>query len=116
VPACSPDGSTTGDDPSVKEATGAPLEERNLWIAAISNEWDSKDAKGKRMPADVAEAAPSSTHIVLKIRRYPDGMAGRFKARIVAGGNHQVYGYDYTATHAPVVDFTLLRVVLYIAL
>jgi hypothetical protein len=38
VPACSPDGSTTGDDPSVKEATGAPLEERNLWIAAISNE------------------------------------------------------------------------------
>jgi Reverse transcriptase (RNA-dependent DNA polymerase) len=107
---------TTSDDPSVKEATGASLEERELWIAAISNECDSKDAKGARMPADTAEAAPPPTHIILRVKRYPDGMAGRFKARIVAGGDHQVYGYDYTATHAPVVDFTLLRVVLYIAL
>jgi hypothetical protein len=60
------------------------------------------------MTADVVEAAPLPTHIILKIKRYPDGVAGRFKARIVAGGDHQVY--------ASVVDFTLLRVVLYIAL
>jgi hypothetical protein len=31
---------TTSDDPSVKAATGASLEERDLWIAAISNECD----------------------------------------------------------------------------
>jgi Reverse transcriptase (RNA-dependent DNA polymerase) len=68
------------------------------------------------MTADVAEAAPLPTYIVLESKRYPDGMAGRFKARIVASRNHHVYDYDYTATHAPVVDFTLLRVVLYIAL
>jgi hypothetical protein len=60
------------------------------------------------MPVDVAEGAPLPTHIVLRIKHYPDGVAGRFKTRIVAGGNHQVY--------ASVVDFTLLRVVLYIAL
>jgi Reverse transcriptase (RNA-dependent DNA polymerase) len=107
---------TTSDDPSVKEATGASLEERDWRLEAISNECDSKDAKGTRMPADVAEGAPSPTHIVLRVKRYPDGMAGRFKARIVASRNHQVYDYDYTATHAPVVDFTLLRVVLYISL
>jgi Reverse transcriptase (RNA-dependent DNA polymerase) len=107
---------TPSDDPSVKEATGASLEGRDLWIAAISNEYDSKDSQGTRMPVDVAEAAPSPTHIVLRIKRYPDGVAGRFKARIFASRNHQVYDYDYTATHAPVVDFTLLRVVLYIAL
>jgi Reverse transcriptase (RNA-dependent DNA polymerase) len=68
------------------------------------------------MPADVAEGAPLPTHIVLRIKRYPDGMADRFKARIVAGGNHHVYGYDHTANDAPVVDFALVRVVLYIAL
>jgi hypothetical protein len=68
------------------------------------------------MPVDVAEAAPLPTHIVLKIKRHPDGVAGRFKARIVAGGDHQVYGYDHTANDAPVVDFALLRVVLCIAL
>jgi hypothetical protein len=107
---------TTSDDPSVKEATGASLEERDWRLEAISNECDSKDAKGTRMPADVAEGAPSPTHIVLRIKRYPDGMADRFKARIVAGGNHHVYGYDHTANDAPVVDFALVRVVLYIAL
>jgi Reverse transcriptase (RNA-dependent DNA polymerase) len=107
---------TTSDDPSVKEATGASLEGRDLWIAAISNEYDSKDSQGTRMPVDVAEGAPSPTHIVLRVKRYPDGVAGRFKARIFASRNHQVYDYDYTVTHAPVVDFTLLRVVLYIAL
>jgi hypothetical protein len=107
---------TTSDDPSVKAATGASPEERGWRLEAMLNEYNSKDAKGTRMPVDVAETAPSPTHIVLRVKRYPDGVAGRFKARIVAGGNHQVYGYDYTATHAPVVDFTLLRVVLYIAL
>jgi hypothetical protein len=68
------------------------------------------------MTADVAEATPSPTHIVLRVKRYPDGMADRFKARIVASGNYHVYDYDYTATYAPAVDFALLRVVLYIAL
>jgi Reverse transcriptase (RNA-dependent DNA polymerase) len=107
---------TTSDDPSVKEATGASLEERDWRLEATLNEYNSKDAKGTRMPVDVAETAPSPTHIVLRIKRYPDGMADRFKTRIVAGGNHQVYGYDYAETYAPVVNFTLLRVVLYIAL
>jgi hypothetical protein len=107
---------TTSDDPSVKEATGASLEERDWRLEAMLNEYNSKDAKGTRMPADVAEGAPSPTHIVLRIKRHPDGVAGRFKARIVASRNHHVYDYNYTATHAPIVDFTLLRVVLYIAL
>jgi hypothetical protein len=35
---------TTSDDPPVKAATDASLEERDLWIAAISNEYDSKDS------------------------------------------------------------------------
>jgi hypothetical protein len=107
---------TTSDDSSVKEATGASLEERDLRLEAMLNECNSKDAKGTRMPAVVAETAPSPTHIILKIKRYPDGVADQFKARIVASRNHHVYDYDYTAAYAPVIDFTLLRVVLYIAL
>jgi hypothetical protein len=39
---------TPSDDPSVKEATGASLEGRDLWIAAISNEYDFVDAKVTR--------------------------------------------------------------------
>ena len=40
----------------------------------------------------------------------------RFKARIVAGGNHQVYGDNYKETYAPVVSFTMVRIFLYLAL
>jgi hypothetical protein len=68
---------TTSDDPSVKVATGASLEERDWRLEAMLNEYNSKDAKGTRMTADVAEAAPSPTHIVLRVKRYPDGVAGR---------------------------------------
>jgi alpha-acetolactate decarboxylase len=34
---------------------------------------------------------------------------------IVAGGNHQQFGQDYFETYAPVVDFAIVRVLLYVA-
>lgn len=40
----------------------------------------------------------------------------RFKARVVAGGNRQQYGVDYFKSHAPVVDFTIVRVFLNLVL
>lgn len=43
------------------------------------------------------------------------GLTSRFKARLTAMGNRQVYGEDYWATYAPCVSFTLVRVFLSIA-
>jgi hypothetical protein len=39
---------TTSDDPSVKEVTGASLEERDWRLEAMLNECDFIDAKGTR--------------------------------------------------------------------
>ncbi len=53
------------------------------------------------------------TNVVLKVKRNSNGTVERFKARIVAGGNHQTYGHDYIETYAPVVSFTLVLLFLY---
>ena len=45
------------------------------------------------------------THVILKIKRNEHGQAVRFKARIVAGGNHQVQGKDVHGVYAPVIDY-----------
>jgi hypothetical protein len=55
------------------------------------------------------------THVIVKVKLNADGSVERFKARIVAGGNHQQFGQDYFETNAPVVDFAIVRVLLYIA-
>jgi Reverse transcriptase (RNA-dependent DNA polymerase) len=56
-----------------------------------------------------------SRHIILKIKRNADGSVERFKARIVAGGNNQQFVQDNFETYAPVADFAIVRVFLYIA-
>ena len=53
---------------------------------------------------------------ILKIKRKADGSVERFKARCVAGGNHQTYGENYIETYAPVVSFTLVRIFLHLTL
>lgn len=54
--------------------------------------------------------------MVLNVKRRANGEIDRFKARMVAGGNHQTYGVDYLDTYAPVASFTLVRIFLYLVL
>lgn len=87
------------------EAMNATLEERNFWREAIKEEFQSLEEKSTWKPDSNSESQPLPTHVVLKIKRNADGSVERFKARIVAGGNFQVYGLNYLETYAPVVDF-----------
>ena len=107
---------TTGDEPTLQEAVNATPEEREKWLHAIDEELSSLHSKNTWVVDDQPPAQPLPTHIVLKIKRKSDGSIERFKARIVAGGNHQKFGEDYSNTYAPVVSFSLVRVFLYIAL
>jgi hypothetical protein len=43
--------------------------------------------------SQVPEASPPD-HVIFKVKRNADGSVERFKARIVAGGNHQQFGQD----------------------
>ena len=47
-----------------------------------------------------------------KIKRYPDGLIKKFKARFCARGDMQVEGIDFFETYAPVMQWTTVRLML----
>lgn len=103
---------TTGDDPTLTDAMRSSPEEREAWLNAIDEEWKSIKENGTWIEDDEPQGVPLPTHVVLNIKRNSERQVDRFKARIVAGGNHQTYGVDYIETYAPVIDFSLVRMFL----
>jgi len=49
---------------------------------------------------------------VFKLKRFPDGLIKKFKARFCARGDQQVEGVDFFETYAPVVQWTTIRLML----
>ena len=47
-----------------------------------------------------------------KCKRCPDGLIKKFKARFCARGDQQIKGVDFFETHAPVVMWTTIRLML----
>ena len=47
-----------------------------------------------------------------KIKRYPDALIKKFKARFCARGDQQIEGVDFFETYAPVVQWTTVRLML----
>ena len=50
-----------------------------------------------------------------KLKRYPDGLAKKFKARFCVRGDKQIEGVDYFQTWAPVVQWTTVRSMMILA-
>ena len=86
---------STSDEPTLREALHSTPVERDLWVQAMEEEIKTLNHMGTWEPVDHAERTPLPTHVVLKVKRNADNTVERFRSRIVAGGNHQVYGYDY---------------------
>ncbi|DBA02790.1 TPA: hypothetical protein N0F65_006580, partial [Lagenidium giganteum] len=93
---------------SVREAMDSPF--RQQWIDAIRAELDALVENGTW---EVVEQPASSNVVdckwVLKIKYDSAGEIGRFKARLVARGFSQKYGVDYSATFAPVIRMSSVR-------
>ncbi len=47
-----------------------------------------------------------------KIKRFPDGSVKKFKARFCARGDRQKEGIDFFETWAPVVQWSIIRIVM----
>jgi Reverse transcriptase (RNA-dependent DNA polymerase) len=107
---------TTSDEPTLREAMNACPHEQGLWLQAIQDEFDALDTKGTWVSDNNSRTYALPTHVVLKVKLDSERMVERWKALIVAGGNHQQYGKDYFETYAPVVDFAIVRVLLHIAM
>ena len=43
-----------------------------------------------------------------KLKRYPDGVVKKFKARFCARGDQQLEGVDFFQTYAPVVQWMMV--------
>ena len=50
-----------------------------------------------------------------KIKRYPDGLIKKFKARFCVRGDRQEHGVNYWETWLPVVQWSTIRTVMIIA-
>ncbi len=87
------------------------------WTAAIKSEIDSLIANGtfETAPdATVGDRKVLSTRWVFTRKHEPDGSI-RFKARLVARGDHQRAGLDYNQVYSPVVNATTLRALIAVA-
>jgi Reverse transcriptase (RNA-dependent DNA polymerase) len=71
-------------------------------------------AKGTWEDVDVATCSPLPTHPVLQTKRTMKGEFERCKTRIVAGGDHQKYGVIYIDTYPPFIEWTIVRLFLYL--
>lgn len=88
--------------------------DRNEWQKTMQSEYDSL-LKNQRW---ILVEKPKNQRVidnkcVYKIKRHPNGMIERYKARVVARGFTQEYGIDYEETCSPVVRFTSIRTMLF---
>jgi hypothetical protein len=89
---------TTIDSPTLKDALSSNPIEQELWQQSIAEEMESLQEKGTWEDVDMATCPHYYTHPVLQIKRTVNGEFERCKTRIVAGGDHQEYGLNYTDT------------------
>ncbi|KAE8996647.1 hypothetical protein PF005_g23509 [Phytophthora fragariae] len=87
------------------------------WRTAAESELASlEDNKTWELMARTGEVRPLHTKWVFKTKTDANGNVERYKARLIACGNEQVHGVNYTMTFSAVMDTTSTKVILVLSL
>jgi hypothetical protein len=102
------------DPKNYGEAMKSPLKDE--WTMAMVEELKALEENG----VWTVELPPVGSHVlhtkwVFKTKTDADGAIERFKARLVACGNEQLYGIDYNLTFAAVMELSTVKVILVFA-
>ena len=99
------------DNPNWWQAMNGPFAEEFWKAACIEVETLEKmDSWSVVDRTDDMNVLPSTW--AFKIKRFPDGLIKKYKARFCARGDKQIEGVDYFETYAPVVQWTTIRLLL----
>ncbi|PKU84173.1 Retrovirus-related Pol polyprotein from transposon TNT 1-94 [Dendrobium catenatum] len=89
----------------------------NVWRTAMASEFFALQQQGTwtlvPLPANCSALGCRWTY---RTKTHSDGSIAKHKARLVAQGNHQEYGLDFTETFSPVAKLPTIRVLLAIAI
>ncbi len=102
------------DTPNWNEAMNGP-EAEGFWQACIKEIRTLEAMKVWEVVTreDWMNVLPSTW--AFKVKRFPDGLVRKLKARFCARGDRQIEGVDFFETFAPVVKWTTIRTLLILA-
>ena len=99
------------DNPNWSQAMRGPFKEE-YWKAALK-EIETLEQMDVWEVVDQTDGMNVIDSIwAFKLKRFPDGMVKKFKARFCARGDQQLEGIDFFETYAPVVQWTTVRLML----
>ena len=103
------------DSPSFTQAINGPFAEK--WWEAMTTELETLEDDLQAWELVKRESwmnvLPSTW--AFKLKRFPDGMVKKFKARFCVRGDLQKEGIDYFASWSPVVQWTTVRSIIILA-
>jgi hypothetical protein len=86
------------------------------WLAAASKENAHHEANGTWSLVEVPAGAKILPSLwVFNLKRNPDGTVASYKGRLVAQGNHQRPGFDYSETFVPTFRQLSMRLIMALA-
>ena len=104
------------DNPTWEQAMNGP-DSAGYWEACKKELHTLAD---KKNTWDVVERQPWMNILpstwAFRCKKYPDGSVRKLKARFCARGDKQVEGIDYFDTFAPVINWTMVRLMLILTL
>jgi hypothetical protein len=109
------------DYPSFTQATNGPFREK--WWEAMESEVDVLENEldaWELVPIPVDEFGKPTVNILqstwaFRIKRFPDGLVKKFKARFCVRGDQQKEGIDFFETWSPVAQWTTVRSMMILA-